>query len=111
MAIFFLQNFVIFNMIANSFLVEKWRTSEYARRYVCRHLDCQDSICFTFFKLTKNEGSFGKGFSFVCSAKCFERNFKYFLLYFKYCTLPFPNIMKFVDLKHIIFSINFFNNN
>ena len=57
----------------------------------------------------KNEGSFGKSFSFLCFAKCFDRDFKYFLLYFKYCTLTFRNIMKFEDSKHFIFSINFFN--
>ena len=94
MAIFFLQKFVTFNMITDSLLVEKWGTLERARRYVCKNLlnvDCQDSICSAFFKLFKNEESFGKSFSFPFSAKCFERNFKCFLS----CTLPFLNVLKF----------------
>ena len=31
-----------------------------------------------FFKLLKNEKSFGKSFPFPFSAKCFDRNLKYF---------------------------------
>ena len=41
--------------------------------------------------------SFGKSFSFPFSVKCFDRNFKCFL----YCTLPFFNVVKFEDSKHI----------
>ena len=80
MGIFFLQKVVIFNMITDSFLVEKWETLERARRYVSKNLlnlDCQDSICFAFFTLFKNRESFGKSFSFPFSAKCLDRNFKY----------------------------------
>ena len=70
------------------------------KEYVCKNLlnlDCQNSICFAFFKLLKNEESFGKSFSFPFSAKCFDRNFKCFL----YGILAFLNIMKFEDSKHI----------
>ena len=45
MAKFFLQKFVISNMITDSFLAEKWGTLYRARRYVCKNLlnlDCQD---------------------------------------------------------------------
>ena len=47
----------------------------------------------TFFKLLKNEISFGKRFSFPFSAKCFDRNFK--------CLFEnlFLNIMKFRRFK------------
>ena len=34
---FFLQKFVILNMITDSFLVEKWRTLERAGKYVCKN--------------------------------------------------------------------------
>ena len=43
MAKFFLQKLIIFNMITDSFLVEKWRTLERAKRYVSKtflNLDC-----------------------------------------------------------------------
>ena len=60
------------------------------------NLDCQDSICFAFFKLFKNEESLRKSFSFPFSAKCFERN-----LNVSYPVLPFLNVMKFKDSKHI----------
>ena len=99
MAIFFHQKFVIFSIITDSFLVEKWGTLEHARRYVCKNVlsfDWQDSICFTFFKLFKNQESFGKSFSFSFSAR-FDRNFRCFLC----CTMPFLNIMKFEDSRHI----------
>ena len=42
---FSLQKFDIFNMITDSFLIEKWGTLELARRHVCKNLlnlDCQD---------------------------------------------------------------------
>ena len=89
MAIFFLQKFVIF--------VEKL---EHARRHVFQdllNLDCQDSICFAFFKLFENEEPFGKSFSFQISSKYFDRNFKNFLS----CTLRFLNVMHFEDSKQI----------
>ena len=38
MANFFFQMFVIFNMIPDSFLVEKWGILEAARRYVYKNL-------------------------------------------------------------------------
>ena len=58
MAKLFLQKFVIFNMITNPFLVEKWGTLERARRYVCKNLlnlDCQDSIRFNIYQVA-NKG-------------------------------------------------------
>ena len=57
------------------------------------NLGCQDIICFSFFKLLKNEESFWKNFSFSFSAKCFDRNFKCFCS----CILPFLNAMRFDD--------------
>ena len=76
MAIFYLQMFVIFNMIKDSFSVEKWGT-----------LECT-------LGTSKNKKSFWKSFSFPFSAKCFDGNF------FLSCTLPFRNVVKFEDLKH-----------
>ena len=78
MARFFLQKFVIFNMITDSFLIEKWGALERARRNVwinLPNLDCQDSIRFNIYQVA-NEESFGKSFSFPFSAKYFDRNFK-----------------------------------
>ena len=52
---FFLQKFVIFNMMTDSSLVEKLGTLERARRYICKellNLDCQDSIRFGVFQVT-----------------------------------------------------------
>ena len=52
MAKFFLQKFVIFNMITDSFLVEKWGTLDGARK--CEnvlHLDCQGSIRFGIYQV------------------------------------------------------------
>ena len=66
--------------------------TERARRQVCKdllNLDCQDSICFAFFKLFKNQESFGKSFYFSFSTKFSDRNFKCFLS----CTLLFLNVM------------------
>ena len=54
MAEFFLQKFVIFNMITDSFLVEEWGTLEDARKYVCNdvlNMDCQESIRFGIFQV------------------------------------------------------------
>ena len=54
MAKFFLQEFVIFNLIIDSFLVEKWGTLERAMRYVYKNLlnlDCQDSIRFGIYQV------------------------------------------------------------
>ena len=54
MAKLFLQKFVIFSMITDSFLLEKWGTLKHARRYVCKnvlYLDCHDSIRFGFFQV------------------------------------------------------------
>ena len=50
---FFLQKFVVSNMITDSFLVEKWGT-ERARRHVSKNLlnlDCQDRIRFGIYHL------------------------------------------------------------
>ena len=82
MALFFLQKFVIFNMIPDSFLVEKWGTLERERRYLCKYLlnlDFQDSICFAFFKLLKNEESFGE-FFFPIFCKLFGWKLQLFLI-------------------------------
>ena len=51
MALFFVQKFVIFNMIPNSFLIEKWETLEHARSYVCNllNLDCENSTFVLHF--------------------------------------------------------------
>ena len=77
---FFLQKFVIFNTITDSFLVEKWWTLERARRYVCKNLlnlYCLGSIRFGIFQVAYNWGkSFGKSFYFLFSAKCFDNSFK-----------------------------------
>ena len=48
----FIQKLVIFNMITDSFSIEKLGTIEHAGRYACRNLlnlDCQDSIRFGIF--------------------------------------------------------------
>ena len=55
-----------------------------------------------FYKLLKNEESFGESFSFPFSAKCFQESLKYFLQIFLNilsCTLPFLNFVKFRRLK------------
>ena len=106
-------------MITDSSLVEKWETVERAMRYVCKNLlnlDCQDSICFAFFKFFKNEESFGKSFSFPFSANCLDRNFKCLfknVLNFLSCTLPFLNVrnLKIQNILKDLFSIVFSNNN
>ena len=52
---FFFQKFVIFNMIIDSLLVEKWGTLERAVRYVCKNLlniDCQVSILLGIFQVS-----------------------------------------------------------
>ena len=54
MAKLFLQTFFIFDMITDSFSVEKWRTLERARRHVSKNLlnlNCQDSIRFDIFQV------------------------------------------------------------
>ena len=54
MAEFFLQKFVIFNMITDDILVEKRGTLERARRIVWKsllNLDCQVSIPFDIFRV------------------------------------------------------------
>ena len=54
MAKFFLQKVVIFNMITDSFLVEKWGRLDRANRYVYKNLlnlDCQDSIRFDIYQV------------------------------------------------------------
>ena len=51
---FFLQKFVIFNTITDSFSVEKWETLELVRRYVCENLlnlNCHCSIRFGIFQV------------------------------------------------------------
>ena len=78
MAIFFYQKFVISAMITDSFLVEKRGTLERKRRYVWKW-----RIIW-------------KSFSFLFSAKCFDRNIKCFLS----CTFSFLNVIKFEDSKH-----------
>ena len=54
MAKFFLQMFVISNMITESFLVEKWGALECAWWYACRNLlnlNFQDSIRVVIFQV------------------------------------------------------------
>ena len=54
MAKFFAQMFVFFNMMTDSFLVEKRGTLERAWRYVCKNplnLDSQHSITFAIFQV------------------------------------------------------------
>ena len=49
----FFQNFVIFSIIIDSFLVEKWITLERARRYVFKNvlnLGCRNSIYQVAYK-------------------------------------------------------------
>ena len=51
---FFPQMFVIFNIITDSFLVEKRGTLERARKHVCKNLlyfHCQDSIRFGIYQV------------------------------------------------------------
>ena len=80
MAKFFLQKCVIFNIITDSFLVEKWGVLERPGSYASKNLlnlDYQNSIRFGIFQVTYKWGkSFAKSFSFPFSAKCFDRNFK-----------------------------------
>ena len=54
MAKFFLQKFVIFNMITDSFLAKQRGALQRARRQVCENLlnsDCQDSVRFGIFQV------------------------------------------------------------
>ena len=54
MAKLFLQKFVISNIFTDSFLAEKWRAIERARRYVSKNLinlDSQDSIRFGIYQV------------------------------------------------------------
>ena len=67
MSKFFLQMFVIFNMITDSFLVEKCVTLERTRTYVCKNLlnlDYQNSVCFGIIKLLINGELLRKSFIF-----------------------------------------------
>ena len=50
-----LQKFVIFNMITDRFLVEKWRTLEHAGKQVCKNLIATLVVVLAFVKLLKNE--------------------------------------------------------
>ena len=83
MATFFLQMFVIFNMITDSFLVEKCVTLERSRKYVCKNLlnlDYQNSIRFGIIKLLINEELLRKSFIFqqnvlIETSKVFFKNF------------------------------------
>ena len=112
MAIFFLKMFLILNMITDSFLVKKWGTLEHARRYVCKNLlnlDCQDSIWFAFFKLLKNEVSFGKSFSFPFSARYFEKISN--VSYLVFCRFLMSWMLKIQNTLKDIFSITFFMHN
>ena len=87
MAKFFLQLFIIFNIITDSFLIEKWGTLEHARGCLYRNLSIvRKAFILAFFKLLENKESFGKSFSFPFSVKRFDRNFKcsfkFLILYF-----------------------------
>ena len=51
----FLQKLITFNIITDSFLVEKFVKLEHVRRYVCKNLlnlDYQDSIRFRIFQVS-----------------------------------------------------------
>ena len=51
---FFLQMFVVFNMITDYFLVEKRGTLEHAIKYVCKNIlyfYCQESIRFGIYQV------------------------------------------------------------
>ena len=61
-----LQKFIIFNMIIDSFLVEKLGTLEGARRYIFKNLlnlDCQDCIRFSIHLLITRNNSFKSHFN------------------------------------------------
>ena len=68
-------------MIIDLFLVEKWGTSAQGRLQKIIKLDSQDSICFAFFKLLKDEETFWKSFSFTFFAKCFFAKLQMFLIF------------------------------
>ena len=54
---FFLQMFIIFDTITDSFLVEKRGTLERTRRHVCKNLlnlNCLGSIRFGIFQVAYN---------------------------------------------------------
>ena len=107
MAKLFLQMFVIFNMITDSFLVKKGGTLEHARKYVYKNFIFIVRIVFVlvFIELLINKESFGKSFSFSFAAKYFDRNFKYFfekLSNFLYIVLcHFLISWRLEDSKHI----------
>ena len=97
MAKFFLQKFVISNMITDYFLVEIWGTLERARRYVCKNLlnlNCQDSIYFDIFKSRVFPSHFLQNVLIETSNVYFKK-----LLSFLSCTLSFLNAMKFIRFK------------
>ena len=68
-----------FQSLSFSIWWQAFFSSEMGNIRTCKNLqnlDCQDSNYLVFFKLLKNEQSFGKSFSFPSSPKCFDRNFK-----------------------------------
>ena len=74
MAKFFLQKFVIFNMITDSFLLEKRAALERAKRYVCKNLlnlDCQDSIHFGIFQVSYQWRIISEDFLYPILSKMF----------------------------------------
>ena len=110
MVIFFLQKFIILNMITDFLLVEKWRTLEHAKRYVCKNflkLDCRDIICFAFCLKMKNH--LGRVFlSHSLQNVLIETsNVSYFVL----CHFLTSWRLKIANTLKDIFSITFFNSN
>ena len=74
MAKFILQKFVIFNMITDSFLLEKRAALERAKRYVCKNLsnlDCQDSIRFGIFQVSYQWRIISEDFLYPILSKMF----------------------------------------
>ena len=70
------QKSVIFKMITDFFLVEKWGTCKEILQQKLINLDCQDSTCFGIFQVALKWRTIGKSFSFPFSAKYFDINFK-----------------------------------
>ena len=111
MTIFFLQKFVNFSMIADSFLVEKWGTLEHAKRYVCKNLlnlDCQDSVCFAFSSWLKVNNYLGRVFPshFLRNLLIEFSNVSYLVL----CHFLISRSLKIQNALKDIFSITSFNN-
>ena len=99
----FKEMFVIFNMITNSFLVEKRGTLERAIKYVCKNLlyfDCQDSIRFGIYQVAYKWRIIWEEFLFLICCKISWQKLQIFVWktflknkFFIYFTLTFFNVM------------------